>query len=154
MVVQILIVAGVIVVGLVYLYLAISMRIKATAAKKWPTVKGRIISCSTEEDAMRTMTGQAAKVYFIDISYEYTVNGTAFTGHHITFGKPHYDYMTATRISEKFHAESERDVYYDPNNPSEALLVPYAREAMPSLIPAIFFIAAGIIVAVIMILYS
>jgi hypothetical protein len=93
-------------------------------------------------------------VYYVEISYDYQVNGVSFTGNRITFGSPHYDYQTASLIKEHFNAGKEINVYYNQNLPDESVLVPYSRHALRSMIPGIFFLAAGIVSLVIMLIYG
>lgn len=154
MVGRILIIAALFLVGAWYMYRAVSMRIKSEKAKAWPQAKGKIISSSVEEDNLRNAMGKVSNVYVASIAYEYTVNGELLKGSKVTFGHPVYDYLTASRIRDKYPVDSEINVPYDPENPAESVLVPYAKDAIPSLIPGIFFLAAGIAVAIFVALYS
>jgi len=150
---KILIVAGVFLIGLGYLYRALQLRVTAKAARQWPQTKGKVLSSSVEEDAIRNFTGKASMVYVMAIKYEYSVTGQTLIGDRLTFGNPTYDYLTASRIRDKYAVDSEVNVYYNPVKPAESVVVPYAREAMRSMIPGIFFIASGIIISVLMLIF-
>lgn len=151
---KIIIVVGLILVGVNYLYKAISMRAKSKAAKQWPVAKGKILSSEVKEDTLRNVTGKVSAAYFSSVLYEYKVNGEVLQGNRVTFGNPTYDYVTASRIRDKFAVDSEVNVSYNPANPHECVLVPFAREAMQSFIPGIFFIITGLIVVVVMIIFK
>jgi len=154
MFVKILIVAVLILIGAIFMYRALKLRVISKTAKQWPTVKGSVTSCEIEEDNLRSSTGSIVNVYYIKISYDYLVNGIPYTGNRITFGSPHFDYQSASLIKERFAAGTDPDVYYDPNNAAESVLVPYSKHAMRSLVPGIFFLAVGIVSLVIMLIYG
>lgn len=154
MLVKILIVAGIMLTGGIFTYNAVSMRMKARKARLWPTTKANITSCEVKEDILRSSTGSILNVYYVEISYDYTVNGVPLTGHRITLGSPHYDYQSASSIHDRFAVGSEVDVYYDPKNPANSVLVPYAKHAMRSLVPGIFFLAIGVAIIIIMAIFG
>lgn len=151
---KILIIAVLILIGAIFLYKTLKVRITSKKAKQWPTTKGNVTSCEVKEDVLRSSTGNIVNVYYVEISYDYLVNGNPYTGNRITFGSPHYDYQSASLISERFAVGKEIDVYYDQINPAESVLVPYAKHAMRSLIPGIFFLTVGIVSLVIMLIYG
>lgn len=153
MVIKILILAAVFITGFVFMYQALYMRYKSRVARQWPTVKGKVLSSGVEEDTLRSSMGKASIVFFPAISYEYKVNGQVLKGTRVVFGSPTYDYITAARICERFPVEAIVDVTYNPANPPEAVLVPHSRDAMRSLIPGIFFLVAGVLISIIMILF-
>jgi len=146
MLLSIIFMLGFILLGGVFMYGAINGRLKSKKAQSWPVVNGRVISSEVEEDRYRSTTGKATISYVPDISYEYNVNGKDYTGKTVIFGTTTYDYLTASRISEKFAPESTPRVYYNPANPQDSVLLPQATEGMRSLIPGIFFIVTGIII--------
>jgi len=148
MLLSILFMLGFIALGIVFMYRAVSGRLKSKKAQSWPVVNGRVISSEVVEDRFRSATGKATIAFVPDISYEYNVNGTSYTGSTVIFGATTYDYLTASRICEKYTPESEPKVYYNPTNPQDSVLLPQATEGLRSLIPGIFFIVTGIIIGV------
>ncbi len=151
--IKILIIAVLLLIGAIFMYKALKFRAMSKKAKQWPTTKGNITSCEVKEDILRSSTGSIVNVYYVEISYDYRVNGISFTGNRITFGSPHYDYQTASLIKERFDAGKAIDVYYDQKNPAESVLVPYSKHAMRSLVPGIFFLATGIVSLVFMLVF-
>lgn len=151
---KILIIAVLILIGAIFMYKALKVRVTSKFAKQWPITKGSVTSCEVKEDVLRSSTGNIVNVYYIEISYDYLVNGNPYTGNRITFGSPHYDYQSASLINERFAVGKEIDVYYDQNNPAESVLVPYSKHAMRSMVPGIFFLAVGIVSLVILLIYG
>ena len=153
MLLSILFMLALIATGILFMYRAVSGRLKAKKALTWPVVQGRVISSEVVEDRLRSATGKATIAYVPDISYEYNVNGTTYTGSAVIFGVKTYDYITASRICEKFSVESEPNVYYNPDDAQDSVLLPQATEGLRSLIPGIFFIVSGILIGVMGILF-
>lgn len=139
---------GFILLGCVFMFRAVSGRLKSKKAQSWPVVKGRVVSSEVEEDRFRSATGKATIAFVPDISYEYQVNGKSYTSRTVIFGATTYDYLTASRICEKFSVGSEPKVYFNPANPQDAVLLPQATEGLRSLIPGTFFIVTGIAIGV------
>ncbi|HNR02085.1 MAG TPA: DUF3592 domain-containing protein [Anaerolineaceae bacterium] len=148
MLLSILFMIGFILLGVVFMYRAASGRLKSKKAQSWPLVKGRVVSSEVLEERFRSATGKATIAFVPVVSYEYTVNGTTYTGSVVIFGETTYDYITASRICEKYTPESEPNVYYNPADPQDSVLLPQATEGLRSLIPGIFFIITGIIIGV------
>lgn len=153
MLLSILFMLGFILLGVVFMYRAVGGRLKAKKAQSWPIVSGRVVSSEVVEDRLRSATGKATIAYVPDISYEYTVNGTRYTSSTVIFGVKTYDYITASRICEKFSVESEASVYYNPADAQDSVLLPQATEGLRSVIPGIFFIVTGMLIGVMGILF-
>lgn len=140
-------------VGVFLVYKAAIGRIKSKKAQSWPTVKGRVVTSEVVEDRFRNATGKASIAFVPAIAYEYNVNGTHYSSKSVIFGATTYDYITASRICEKFAAETTPEVYYNPARPSEAVLAPWSVEGARSYIPGIFFIISGLLVGLFGILF-
>lgn len=153
MLLSILFMLGLIVLGVVFMYRAVSGRVKAKKALEWPTVKGKVLSSEVEEDRLRNATGKAIIAFVPEISYEYVVNGKTYTNDVVILGDTTYDYITAARICEKFAVESEPIVHYNPDDAQDSVLLPQATEGMRSVIPGIFFIVSGILIGLFAVLF-
>jgi len=148
MLLSILFMLALIAVGVLFMYRAVSGRIRSKNAQTWPMVMGRVLSSEVMEDRLRSATGKATIAFIPDVSYEYIVNGQAHTGKSVIFGETVYDYISASRICEKFAVDTEPKVYYNPARPEESVLLPQATEGLRSLVPGIFFIVSGILIGV------
>ena len=139
---------GLIAVGILFMYRAVQGRLKTRQAQAWPTVKGLVKTSEAVEDRYRNPTGKATIAFVPDVVYEYTVEGQTYTGNSVIFGQSNYDYLTASRICEKFAVDTTPDVFYNPSNNAESVLAPKATEGLRSMIPGIFFIVSGLIVGI------
>lgn len=153
MVLPIVFMLGFITIGILFMYKPIAGRLKSRQAQSWPTVKGRVLTSEVEEDRYRNPTGKSTIAFIPNVSYEYKVDGQSHTGKNIIFGQTNYDYLTASRICEKFAVDSSPSISYNPAKPSESVLAPKATEGLRSLVPGIFFIVSGILVGVMGILF-
>ena len=128
-------------------FFGVSGVLRAKASAGWPTVQGEIIESSVERETRRRKTGDKGPltqtIYRARISYEYTVDGTTFTGTRVAYGD-HGKIANSRRIgiggsrisiggSAKAHAQgivalypkgNNVSVYYMPENPKECLLEP------------------------------
>jgi len=144
---------GLIAIGVLMMHKSLAGRMKSKQAQSWPTVKGRVLTSEVVEDRYRDPMGQATIAFIPSVVYEYNVEGQPYTGKNVIFGQTNYDYIVASRICDKFAVDSTPEVYYNPLNPSESVLVPKSTEGMRSLVPGIFFIISGIIVGLVGILF-
>ena len=144
---------GLVAIGVIFMYKSVKGRLKSKQAQSWPKVKGLVLSSEVEEDRYRNPTGKATIAFIPGVVYEYNVNGQPYTGKNVIFGQTNYDYIIASRICEKFSVDETPDVYYNPQNPAESVLVPKATEGLRSLVPGIFFIFSGLIVGLFGILF-
>lgn len=95
-------------------------------AARWPTASGRITGAELEEGPMmgrfvRTVSHRAA------ITYAYQVGGREWRSKRVFFGDEAFATGTAARDRvRKYEPESTVQVYYDPDDPSQAVLEPRA----------------------------
>lgn len=89
---------------------------------QWPKTSGTMTQC----DIIRTGGHPGEK---IAATYTYVVNNERYTGHQVTlYG--YYDAMKIDGFAYSHPASSAVDVYYDPQNPGNAVLVPGADESL------------------------
>ncbi|KAF0111278.1 MAG: hypothetical protein FD147_1029 [Chloroflexi bacterium] len=134
-------------IGFVLLNKAMTIRRKAKSAAHWPSTPGKVLESSVEEDTNRSATGKVETSFVPLVVYEYNVDGKTFKGERIIFGRPNFDFITACNIRDKFAVDSQMPVYYNPDNPLEAVLAPKSTAGMLSRVPGVFFILIGIVVA-------
>ena len=103
---------------------AVRTAAKARQSESWPSVEGEIAHSAVlyQTDARATDYRSAYKA---DISYRYKVNGRSYSSSNIS----HLDFSTsstgrAQSIVQQYPDKSTVQVYYNPSNPSEAVLEP------------------------------
>jgi len=104
--------------ALMLLNLAIEA-IHTDAAGSWPTTVGTVASVSVDELEYGVGTG-----WFPRVTYQYTVQGRTMLSTQLTPGQqPHWrDQSEAMRFLERYVARARVLVYYNPENPADAVL--------------------------------
>ncbi|HSI82962.1 MAG: DUF3592 domain-containing protein [Candidatus Methylacidiphilales bacterium] len=97
---------------------------QAKAAREWPSAKGSIIASSVDEGKnYSSETGQQTVTYRPSVVYGYNVGGTAYQANRIAFGSILFYQPTEAQAFLEAHMEGMSiPVYYDPKQPSEAVL--------------------------------
>jgi hypothetical protein len=118
------------------------LRSKLRSCQRWPQVTGTVTQSGLDtDDGYRT-----------SVIYEYTVNGAGYSGSRVQFGTPttYIRKSSAEAAISHYPANSHVTVYYDPQNPAEAVL----DRTSPG---GLEYIISGIIILVMMalvIMYS
>jgi len=160
-----------IVLGIVMVFGSFNMAQKAEEVKIWPSTAGEIIKSEIEKGWTRVGTGNKRRRVPYEkplIEYSYMVNGQSLVGDKVSFGLAEGSTTTSTgtqlgpvgvekheivksparEIVDKYTVGAEVMVYYNPGNPSDAVLEPSASSnSNVLLIAGIVFGLAGIAVA-------
>lgn len=104
------------------LWIGLSAKSKAERAKAWPQVEGQVLESKVKQEIRHMVQGDRF-YYAPQIVYEYAVAGRRIRGNRI-----HLNY--AEGVSEKsaketvaqFPAGGRVSVYYNPQNPEEAVI--------------------------------
>jgi hypothetical protein len=117
-----------------------SEAVEASHSSTWPSVTGHILSSSVRVDDTHSRRG-SGRSYTPLITYSYAVNGNALTGHEIAPGRI-WDSSSAHTAVVKFAGDSTTPVYYNPADPTTAVLEPgLSAASFGSLAIAALFIA-------------
>jgi hypothetical protein len=98
----------------------------ARASTGWPTTPGQIVSSRVIEHRQTNEDGDPHTSYWVQVRYAYMVNGISYSSERVNLGvggggdSP----AGAQRVVSRYPAGSRATVYYDPQNPQEALLEP------------------------------
>jgi len=133
------------VIGAVLIFLYFRNKNKAKASEGWPSTYGRIVSNDVSvsyqnDDDYRRVS------YLPKVQFTYQVGGESFTGKRIAFGSDP-DFNTrrkATNFLLQYPVGAEVAVFFNPENPSEAVLSQKMRSMTAGLI-------VGIVMLVIMV---
>jgi hypothetical protein len=91
------------------------MRMKSIAVQKWPSVPGRITESKAEHSP--NFTGLS-----LTVRYTYSVNGTPCSCNKISWSGQSGSDATAREYLRKYPAGTAVTVYYNPANPTDAVL--------------------------------
>jgi hypothetical protein len=97
---------------------------KARATRQWPTTNGRVLSSYVGSHVSRSSSTTHNLIYEPQVMYEYAVNGKTYQCKQINYGAIGGSSAVAwaNAIIEKFPATSTVQVYYNPSQPSDAVL--------------------------------
>jgi hypothetical protein len=107
---------------------------------QWPKVTGMLIQCDKIFHPGGVHSGSS---HSISATYTYTVNHHPYTGNQLTLWSSDLQGNTGN-FAETHHPPCPVDVYYDPQNPDNAVLIPGPNEALNR-----HFIHSGIVFVVI-----
>ncbi|OQA23249.1 MAG: hypothetical protein BWY63_00346 [Chloroflexi bacterium ADurb.Bin360] len=114
---------GTVLLGLVFVILALVGRHRHEAVGDWPTVPGKVLSRTVQRFQPRP--GQKAEIRYTPlVTYTYEVAGQAFTAQKLDF-KPPKSYATAAEAEEvviAYPVGSEVKVTHNPLGPQQAAL--------------------------------
>jgi type IV pilus assembly protein PilM len=86
----------------------------------WPTAQGTITQSKVKE-----RIEDKEKKYYLDVVYAFRLHGFEFRGTEITSADTSYSTrMSAERDARRYHVGRDVQVYYNPDDPKETLLVP------------------------------
>jgi hypothetical protein len=140
-------------IGFILLRQAVNARRLGKNAQNWPSTTAKVLESSVEEEPGRNAMGNINLAFRVQVNYEYNVDGNTYQGSRVSFGRPTFDYVSASNIKEQFAKDKEVPVWYNPENPQDAVLAPKTTVGMLSRIPGIFLMATGIIIGLVSILY-
>jgi hypothetical protein len=117
--------------GLLVVWFALAFTSYVRRARKWPSVRGRIVRSGAEEyqDNLRGSDDIVRTYYKPCVIYTYEVGGREYSGDRIAMGitTSATSARPAERTAAKYPVGREVDVYYNPQVPSESVLRPGSR---------------------------
>ena len=126
--------------------------ILSKASVEWPTAQGNVVESSVERRFSRDNDRQAKSTYHARLFYEFSVDGTTFTGDRVAYGDHgSNDPSHARGVVSRYPQGKTVTVYYIPGNPEECVLEPGLQGQawfLPGL--GLVFFVAGIGLAIIL----
>ncbi len=138
--------------GVVFFFLSILLFVniirdkqKAQASLSWPSVEGKIMEQRVSRSEVHDEDGVHIS-YTPEVVFEYTVEGLSFQGQRIAFGsEPSF---SSHRKAEAFLAAYPEDraimVYYNPEDPSDAVLSQTMRSFIGGIIGGLVLLATSL----------
>ncbi len=116
------------VIGLLLVIFGIVKLVQAGASSSWPSVKGTVVSCKVQKGDSKGRGGRRGRKnrrssrYYASVSYEYSVDGKQDVGDKISYGTVGGTRAKANEKAKQYAQGSQVDVYYNPDNPADAVL--------------------------------
>jgi hypothetical protein len=110
----------------------------ASASLRWPTASGRVTRCDVIEEIIeektdhdnRPTTSKLVHRYQVDLRYAYRVGKRDFIGTEVDWNGTMISGLreVAAEAAAKYRPGQSVKVYYDPDQPGQAVLEPASRE--------------------------
>ncbi|MCJ8332138.1 MAG: DUF3592 domain-containing protein [Lentisphaeria bacterium] len=120
-IVPIALLSMVVVLGLGLIGFGIGSFVKANQTKTWPIVEGVVsfASIKTTRDDDDFLRHEA------EVTYDYELNGKLFTNRRIHAGSSDYSKKEdAQAVIDDYSVKSKVQIYYNPDNPRDSVLIP------------------------------
>jgi hypothetical protein len=132
--------------GVFLIYQSIRSRQKAEASQGWPATSGQITDAGVGHHTSTDSDGDRSDHYTPKVSYTYPVSGQTYEGSKIGFGMQQSfgNPGKAQAALARFPVGAQVPVYYDPNNPAEAVLERKAGGSTVSLVLGIVFLLVSL----------
>ena len=113
-----------VIVALVFIYLALRAGRQAGVSKKWPATTGKIIASGIEPRSSYSSEGGNSTTYVPVVQYQYAIDGRTYMGNRISFGNQvGYGWTNmAQKQVDQYPPGANVAVFYDPNEPAMAVL--------------------------------
>ncbi len=123
---------------------------KAKFSRNWTTTMGRIVAADIQPRTSRNSRGSETTAYYPQVNYEYTVTSQRYLGNRFNFGmETGYGWVgAAEKIVAKYPVGGMVEVYYNPDDPSQAVLERTGGTSSKIL----WIVAAGILVILVAVL--
>jgi hypothetical protein len=137
--------------GVALTLVALNRYFNGQEVKNWPQAQGVITQSEVYRHEVKSSQTNMTNVSFgIRCSYNYKVEGAAYTGQNICYGENlllHRDMKKAQAEAAKYPVGAKVAVYYNPKNPKNAALEPRVREGSveSSVMVGAIFIVVGVV---------
>jgi len=140
-----------VIVGLLSLVQGYRTLSEARASLSWPVVEGVVVDANFASKQTTSGSGKSRSVivvYVLNLTYQYHVAGTVYTGTRIGLSEKHIGTQAEARalIAERYPKGAKVTVHYRHDKPEVCLLepaIPEGTKAQP--IVGLILIAAGIL---------
>jgi hypothetical protein len=131
------------VAGLLMFFFYFRALARVRASEGWPAVQGTIIESWVDESTTTEEDGTISRRYKPKVLYKYAIMGQEFQGERITFGPTMSgNRSSAEKVLARYPKGSSTQVYYNQENPEDAVLERSISKSM--LISGIVLLAIAI----------
>lgn len=132
------------IIGVAMLFSYFQSKKKVEESQSWPAVQGYITKTHIRRETEKDNDGSRITKYYPEVLYTYEFLGKEYTGDKISFGgKTKYSYeQKAENFLVQYPVGQGIKIYYDPNNPEDAVLERKALGKVILIIGVIFTLIA------------
>jgi hypothetical protein len=125
--------------GVYLIYRAVKSTQESKASQSWPSTVGHVVEARVRESTSTDSDGDSQTRYSPYVKYEYDVAGRSYLGERLVFGpiatSPRPNKIQA--VLGRYPPGTQVTVYYDPENPKDAVLERRAGAVSASVIVGI-----------------
>lgn len=133
-----------VIVALVLGFIGLRQKARVSVTKEWPTTNGTVLFSTVEARRSSSSSGGTSTSYYPSVVYQYQVNGQTFQSNQLSMGMRvglgSYN-AVQQRVTENYSPGSVITVYYNPNNPQQAVLEHSAVGGNIMILVAVFIVA-------------
>ena len=135
-------------VGLFMLFKLFRNMQKAKQSKDWMTAPGKVVYSDVDVQYSSDSDGDSSTTYGAKVVYEYDVVGIHYEKDRIAFnaGVRSNNYKKHAAIAANYPVGKAVTVYFNPDDPDDAVLETAVKSIASSIIIAIVFIAIGLVI--------
>lgn len=135
-------------IGAFLIFKSIQERKKADASQSWHSTSGQILEARVDRSTHTDSDGDTSNSYTPKVEYSYEIAGASYHGKKISFGlaQGYNSAHKAQEIIARYPLSRQVIVYYDPANPSDAVLERKAGSFTTTMILGIIFLVLGLCV--------
>jgi hypothetical protein len=113
-----------VIIVLVFLGLALRTRRKISQSQNWQRAMGSVQFSGVDMRRSSNGRGGSSTAYYPEVTYVYRVDGKDYTNNRIQFGTPiGYGWAgKAQKLADSYPVGKNVEVFYNPNDPYEAVL--------------------------------
>ena len=129
---------------------------KARVSQVWPSAMGQVLAAHLEARSSRNAQGSTTTAYFPVVVYQYSVGGQTYQSDRMRFGMDVGEGLTrlGQRVVDRYPPGSQVEVFYNPDDPTEAVLERNARTPNRILTCVVIAIVGLVLVAAVFTLGS
>ncbi len=111
-------------IAVFFIFNARRTKAQAQASQTWPSVMGTVAASSVETSHSTDSDGHSSTSYYPAVTYQYEVLGHSYSSDRVSFGfrVGSGSRTQAQAVADRYIAGNQIRVYYNPNNPGEAVL--------------------------------
>ena len=133
------------IIGLVLILKSIRDKKKAEASSSWPSAVGTVTESKIIENVSYDEDHYRRTTYRADVHYTYNVIGTPYESKKLAFGATESSSAkSAQEVIARFPVGASVPVYYNPNDPKEAVLIREAKSSRVMMILGIVFMVIAL----------
>jgi hypothetical protein len=135
--------------GAYLIFFSLRSKKKAEDSQGWPSTNGTIVSAEVKRSVNRDEDGHESYAYYPAVEYTYQCAGQTFTGKRLSFGGlvAQKNPAAVQTALQKYPAGGAVTVYYNPDNPSEAVLERQAGGVKWALVIGIICLVLSVCIA-------